>query len=79
MKPCPLCNSTDIRMIEEAPARKDGDNYWFIDDPEYIIECDNCGHEARGWSVQEVEEEWDKGEISTLEKRWWEHYCKENN
>lgn len=71
MKVCPLCKKSYIRIIEEGIARKEENRFWFIEQPEFIIQCANCGCERRSWSLEKAKEEWNNGEVSDWERKWW--------
>lgn len=70
LKPCPLCKFSDIHYYQEGFARKDEDDFWFIDIAiSHCIECNYCGHLVESMSYEGAKEEWNRGKLSEWEKR----------
>lgn len=75
LRNCPLCGKNDFRIFEQGPARREENDMWFTDITEHIIECNNCGHQASGWSKDEAHEEWNTKNPDEWEIRWWNRKC----
>ena len=73
VRSCPVCNSVEIEYYEQGLARKRHGECYFIETPEYFIECNNCGFEVCGGdSIERAVKEWNTAVPSELDKRAWE-------
>ena len=77
IKPCPVCGSTDVRYYEEGLARRDENNFWFVEETvSECLECNNCGHVAEGRTYHNLIKNWNEEELPGWEKAIKEKYDK---
>ena len=77
-KPCPVCGSTNLHYYEEGLARRDEDDFWFIDATvSNCLECNECGHVVEEDTYYDLIKTWNKGELSGWEKAIKKRYDEE--
>ena len=79
LRPCPICKHTDLSFFEEGVARKRDEEMYFIERPEYHIECDTCGYEIYGYGKKDAELSWNTTEPSQWEINHWSKKVNNNN
>lgn len=76
LRNCPVCRHNETCTFEEGTARRDKTGkIWFINKTETFIECNQCGHQACGWTEIEAQEDWNTRGPAEWELRWWKEHC----